>query len=208
MAEKWVSHGAEWLHIVDLDGAFEGVPRNIEILTEVCGAVGGRARTQIGGGVRNMTTIDTLIDAGVDRVILGTAAVNDQAFVRQALVQYAGQVVIGIDARDGKAKVGGWTEESSIGAIELAQQLEALGARLVIYTDIARDGVLAGPNVDATLAMLESTGLAVVASGGVSSVDDIRRLRGIVHPRLDGVIIGKALYEGRFHLQEALACAR
>jgi phosphoribosylformimino-5-aminoimidazole carboxamide ribotide isomerase len=208
MAEKWVGQGAEWLHVVDLDGAFEGFPKNIETLRAVCLATAGRAKIQTGGGIRQMSTIETLLAAGVQRVVLGTAAVDNQDFVRQALARYAGQVAIGIDARDGKAKVSGWTADSSIGAIDLAKQLEAMGAELVIYTDISRDGVLSGPNLEATLAMIESTRLSVIASGGVASIDDIRRLGSIGHPRLHGVIIGKALYEGRFHLEEALACAR
>ncbi len=208
MAEKWAGLGAEWLHIVDLDGAFEGVPKNIEVLKAMSRSIGKSVNIQTGGGIRNMATIGTLLDAGVQRVVLGTSAVNDQNFVREALAQYPRQVAIGIDARDGKAKVSGWTVDSSIDSIDLARQLEAMGAELVIYTDISRDGVLVGPNVEATLAMIENTGLSVIASGGVSSIDDIRQLGGIAHPRLDGVIIGKALYEGRFQLEEALACAR
>jgi phosphoribosylformimino-5-aminoimidazole carboxamide ribotide isomerase len=208
MAEKWASRGAEWLHVVDLDGAFEGVSKNLDVLRVMSRSAGKSVKIQTGGGIRNMSTIETLLEAGVQRVVLGTAAVNDQAFVREALARYPRQVAIGIDARDGKAQVAGWTEDSSIAAIDLAQQLEAMGAGLVIYTDISRDGVLEGPNVEATLAMIENTGLSVIASGGVSSIDDIRRIAGIVHPRLDGVIIGKALYEGRIQLEEALACAR
>jgi phosphoribosylformimino-5-aminoimidazole carboxamide ribotide isomerase len=207
MAAKWVSRGAEWLHVVDLDGAFEGKPRNIGILRHMAAAV-PMAKIQIGGGIRSMAVVETLLDAGIRRVVLGTAAVQDPEFARCALAERAGSVAIGIDAREGNVQVSGWTEDSHIRAIDLAQRLEDLGARLVIYTDIARDGVLTGPNVEATKEMLDNTHLSVIASGGVSSIEDVRQLSELNHPRLDGVIIGKALYEARFEIEEALAYAR
>src|SRR5262249_23564510 len=142
------------------------------------------------------------------RVILGTAAVQDRVFVEKALAEYPQNVAIGIDARDAKVQVSGWTEDSHIDAIELARKLQDLGATLVIYTDISRDGVLEGPNVQATREMLESTDVYVIASGGVSSLGDLRRLGEINNSRLEGVIIGKALYEDRIRIEEALANAR
>jgi phosphoribosylformimino-5-aminoimidazole carboxamide ribotide isomerase len=207
MALRWVEKGADWLHVVDLDGAFEGQPRNMEAIRNMAAAVRA-AKIQVGGGIRSMPIIERLRAAGVRRVVLGTAAVQDRQFVESALAEHGDSVAIGIDARDGKVRVSGWTEESKIGALDLARELEALGARLVIYTDISRDGVLVGPNVEATREMLNQTGLSVIASGGVSSMLDLEHLAAIDHPRLDGVIIGKALYEGRIQIEEALASAR
>ncbi len=153
MATKWVSKGAEWLHVVDLDGAFLGKLKNADLLREMAGAV-PLAKIQVGGGIRSMAVVDGLLDAGIQRVVLGTAAVEDPAFVEQALKEQPHNIAIGIDALDGNARVSGWTEDSHIRAITLAKRLEALGARLIIYTDISRDGVLAGPNVQATKELL------------------------------------------------------
>jgi phosphoribosylformimino-5-aminoimidazole carboxamide ribotide isomerase len=206
MASKWVSKGAEWLHVVDLDGAFEGSPKNLHILREMVAAVPG-AKIQVGGGIRKMSVVDVLLNAGVRRIVLGTAAVQDQEFVKHLLAIEAHSVAMGIDARDGFVQVSGWTQSSSVGAIELARRLQDLGAEIVIYTDISRDGVMQGPNIEGTRSMLENTNLFVIASGGVSSVEDARQLSELNHPKLDGVIIGKALYEGRFEIEEVLALA-
>jgi phosphoribosylformimino-5-aminoimidazole carboxamide ribotide isomerase len=206
MATKWVNKGAEWLHVVDLDGAFEGKPKNLGVLRDMAAAV-PKAKIQVGGGIRGMSTVELLFDAGIERIVLGTAAVQDQEFVKNALAKHSGRVAIGIDARDGNVQVSGWTEDSQIGAIDLARSLQDVGVRLVIYTDISRDGVLEGPNVEATRQMLANTHLSVIASGGVSSLKDVHRLAEINHPRLEGVIIGKALYEGRIRIEEALANA-
>jgi len=207
MATKWVRKGADWLHVVDLDGAFEGKPKNFEILRDMAAAV-PRARLQVGGGIRNMSAIKTLLDSGIRRVVLGTAAVQDQAFVIRALEEHAGNIAIGIDARDGKVQVAGWTENSHFGAVELARKLQECGVDLIIYTDISRDGVLEGPNIEAMRQMLENTELRVIASGGISSIRDVHALAEINNPRLDGLIIGKALYEGRIQIEEAMANAR
>jgi phosphoribosylformimino-5-aminoimidazole carboxamide ribotide isomerase len=206
MAERWRRAGAEWLHVVDLDGAFDGKPGNLDTMTQIAQTYPSM-KIQTGGGIRTMATLEEVLGSGAQRAVLGTSAVNDQTFVAQALEQYGNRIAVGIDARDGFAKVSGWTEDTHIGAIELAQRLEAMGARLVIYTDIARDGVLVGPNVEALLHMLEDTGLHVIASGGVSRIDDVRVLAAIDNPRLDGVIIGKALYEGVVRLEDALTIA-
>src|SRR5438876_11239434 len=175
MATRWVGKGAEWLHVVDLDGAFLGKLKNLDLLRDMAGTV-PHAKIQVGGGIRSMSVVESLLDAGIQRVVLGTAAVQDQAFVKAALAGQPHNVAIGIDAREGNVQVSGWTEDSHIAAIDLALQLQDLGARLVIYTDIARDGVLEGPNVDATREMLENTELSVIASGGVSSIGDVRHL--------------------------------
>jgi phosphoribosylformimino-5-aminoimidazole carboxamide ribotide isomerase len=206
MATKWVNKGAEWLHVVDLDGAFEGRPKNLGVLRNMAAAV-PRARIQVGGGIRSMSTVGLLFDAGIERIVLGTAAVQDQEFVKNALAKHSGRMAIGIDARDGYVQISGWTKDSQIGAIDLARRLQDAGVRLVIYTDISRDGVLEGPNIEATRQMLENTQLSVIASGGVSSLQDVHRLAEINHSRLEGVIIGKALYEGRIRIEEALANA-
>jgi phosphoribosylformimino-5-aminoimidazole carboxamide ribotide isomerase len=207
MATKWVSKGAEWLHVVDLDGAFLGRLKNLDLLREMA-AVVPLAKIQVGGGIRSITVVEGLLDAGIQRVVLGTAAVEDPAFVKQALKEQPHNIAVGIDALDGSVQVAGWTENSHIRAITLAKRLQELGARVVIYTDISRDGVLAGPNIEATKEMLESTDLSVIASGGVSSIADLRHLAELDHSRLDGVIIGKALYEGLIGIEEALAHAR
>jgi phosphoribosylformimino-5-aminoimidazole carboxamide ribotide isomerase len=166
------------------------------------------AKIQVGGGIRSRALLDSLLDAGIQRVILGTAAAQDPDFVEEALREYPQNVAIGIDALDGIVRVSGWTQNSNIRAVALAKRLQELGARLVIYTDISRDGVLDGPNVQAVREMLDNTDLSVIASGGVSAIADVRHLAELDHPRLDGVIIGKAIYEGVIQLEEAFANAR
>jgi len=203
MARRWAGAGAEWLHVVDLDGAFEGKPRNQKSIAEIVSAV-PQLKVQVGGGMRSMAILESVFAAGAQRAVLGTSVVTDPSFASEALKTWGDRIAIGIDARDGMAKVSGWTEDSRINAVELAKRLEGEGASLVIYTDISRDGVLVGPNLVALLQMLDSTGLQVIASGGVSRMDDVRALMDMKHPRLDGVIIGKALYEGLVSLQDAL----
>ena len=207
MAVKWVRKGSEWLHVVDLDGAFLGRLEHLDLLRRMA-AVVPHAKIQVGGGIRSMSAVNSLLNSGVRRVVLGTAAVQDPEFVKQALREQPENVAIGIDALDGKVKVAGWTEESQDSAITLARKFQDLGARLVIYTDISRDGILKGHNLEATKEMLEQTTLSVIASGGVSSIEDVRHLIQLDHPRLDGVIIGKALYDGLIPIEEALANAR
>jgi phosphoribosylformimino-5-aminoimidazole carboxamide ribotide isomerase len=203
MARRWVDAGTEWLHVVDLDGAFEGKPKNQDAIAEIASTF-PKLKIQVGGGMRSMAVLESVFKAGVQRAVLGTSIVTDSAFASAALSTFKDRVAIGIDARDGIAKVSGWTEDSKVGAIELARRLEDQGARLVIYTDISRDGVLVGPNFPSLLQMIEGTGLNVIASGGVSKIDDVRALSEVKHARLDGVIIGKALYEGLVDLKECL----
>jgi len=207
MATKWFSKGAEWLHVVDLDGAFLGKLKNLELLRQMAKTV-PLAKIQVGGGIRSMSVVDSLLDAGIQRVVLGTAAVQDPNFVTEALREHPHNIAIGIDALDGNVQVSGWTENSNIRAIALARKLQDVGARLLIYTDISRDGVLEGPNVQAIREMLDNADLSVIASGGVSTIADVQQLAELDHWRLDGVIIGKALYEGLIELEEALANAR
>jgi phosphoribosylformimino-5-aminoimidazole carboxamide ribotide isomerase len=203
MAKRWFDAGAQWLHVVDLDGAFGGAPANHDIIAQIARTL-PELRVQVGGGIRSMAVIENLFESGVQRAVLGTSAVNDPKFTSEALKRYGDRIAIGIDARDGIARVSGWTETSQIGAIDLARKLEQEGARLVIYTDISRDGVLVGPNTESLKQMIDGTGLNVIASGGVSKLEDVRTLVSIRHPRLDGVIIGKALYEQLLTLEEAL----
>ena len=203
MARRWADAGSEWLHVVDLDGAFEGMPRNHAAIAEIVAAA-PHLKVQVGGGMRSLAILESVFRAGARRVVLGTSAVTDPAFTKEALKTWGERVAIGIDARDGVAKVSGWTEDSRVNAVELAQRLERDGATLVIYTDISRDGVLVGPNLASLRQMLDGTSLNVIASGGVSKIDDVRALMDMKHPRLDGVIIGKALYEGLVNLEEAL----
>ena len=203
MAQRWFNAGAQWLHVVDLDGAFGGAPANHDIIAHIARDL-PKLRVQVGGGIRSMAVIENLFAAGVQRAVLGTSAVNDPKFTSEALKRYGDRIAIGIVARDGVARVSGWTETSQIGAIDLARKLEQEGARLVIYTDISRDGVLVGPNTESLKQMIDGTGLNVIASGGVSKLEDVRTLAAIRHSRLDGVIIGKALYEQLLTLEEAL----
>lgn len=203
MAERWARAGAQWLHVVDLDGAFEGKPMNHPSIAEIAAAVPA-LRIQVGGGMRTMTALESIFSAGVQRAVLGTSIVTDSAFVKEALETWKERIAIGIDAREGVAKVSGWTQDSNITAVELARRLENDGASLVIFTDISRDGVLVGPNLPSLQEMIDGTRLRVIASGGVSKIEDVRALSNIKNPRLDGVIIGKALYEGLVRLEDAL----
>lgn len=204
MACRWVKCGARWLHIVDLDGAFEGRLVNSESIAEIR-SESLDVRIEIGGGIRDLQAIEQLIDSGVDRVILGTAAVKDPEMLAVAIERFGNRIAVGIDARDGVVRLSGWTATARLTSLELASQLEKAGVELIVYTDISRDGELSGVNVDEIRRMLDSTGLRVIASGGVSTSDDIMQLRELEHPRLEGVIIGKALYEGKIDLKETLA---
>jgi phosphoribosylformimino-5-aminoimidazole carboxamide ribotide isomerase len=205
MAHRWISAGASWLHIVDLDGAFDGEPRNREIVRRIAGSF-PQARIQLGGGIRDMESLEDVFESGVTRAVLGTSLVAQPAFAGEALRRYGDRVVLGIDARDSMVKVAGWAEETFIDAISLARRLEVdFGAKMVIYTDISRDGALTGHNVEATRAMIQGTGLHVIASGGVATLNDLHALAELREPRLDGVIVGKALYEGHIVIEEALA---
>jgi len=204
MAHRWAQCGARWLHIVDLDGAFEGRPVNTESIIQIrseCQDV----RIEFGGGIRDLQAVEQLIEIGVDRVILGTVAVNDPEMLALAIERFGERIAVGIDARDGIVRLSGWTATTGLTALDLASRLESAGVGLIIYTDISRDGELVGVNVDSIQTMLESTGLRVIASGGVSTSGDILKLRELEHPHLEGVIIGKALYEGRIDLEETLA---
>lgn len=199
-ARRFAAAGAAWLHVVDLNGAFEGRPVNADAVQDILTA--GDLPVQLGGGIRTMQTIETWLEAGVSRVILGTVAVKDPALVREACRTWPGRVALGIDARGGRVAVEGWAEVSDIEARDLAVQFEDAGAAAIIYTDIDRDGVLQGPNVDATAALADAVTTPVIASGGVSSIDDLVALAAA--PGIAGAIVGRALYDGRVDLAAAL----
>ncbi|NNE22706.1 MAG: 1-(5-phosphoribosyl)-5-[(5-phosphoribosylamino)methylideneamino]imidazole-4-carboxamide isomerase [Rhizobiales bacterium] len=202
-ARDFADVGFEWLHLVDLNGAFEGQPVNADAVTRILDAVDMPA--QLGGGIRDMATIEMWLGRGIARVILGTVAVRDPDLVRHACKAFPGQIVVGIDAKGGKVAIEGWAEASELTAIELAAKFEDAGAAAIIYTDVDRDGILKGINVSATLALANSTSIPVIASGGLASIDDISRLLKPDCAILEGVISGRALYDGRLDAAEALA---
>ena len=200
-ARAFVAAGCEWLHLVDLNGAFAGAPVNAAAVEAILAATDVPA--QLGGGIRDMATIEAWLDKGLARVILGTVAVENPALVREAARAFPGQVAVGIDARDGKVATRGWAEVTDVESTELAKSFEDAGVAAIIYTDIQRDGAMQGPNVEATAALARAVGIPVIASGGVSSMDDLRALRDC-GADLNGAISGRALYDGALDLGEAL----
>ena len=202
-ARSFEQLGFDYLHVVDLNGAFEGEPVNAK-------AVGGILQTlsipvQLGGGIRSMAQIETWLNEGITRVILGTVAVRDPQLVRDAARNFPGRIAVGIDARDGMVAIEGWAETSELTAIELAKRFEDAGVAVIIYTDIARDGVLAGLNLDATLALAREVSVPVIASGGLAGIEDVKHLLQGKYAILEGAIAGRALYDGRLDAAEALA---
>lgn len=206
VAMRWINSGAQWLHVVNLDGAFaEGGSENWELLARL-----GRlpVRVQFGGGLRTSGDIEAALSAGASRVVLGTAALENPELVAAAVKSFGSErVAVGIDARDGRVRTQGWRTESSVSPLSLAREMGALGIRTIIYTDISRDGILSGVNVDATAELAAQTGLEVIASGGVSSLDDVVLLKSRPESGISGVIIGRALYEGQVELAAALSLA-
>ena len=200
MAKQWVDMGARLLHVVDLDGAFSGEQKNIERIKEIRKAI--QIPMQLGGGIRDIKTIAELADIGVDRMILGTSAAKDPDMVARACEKFKDRVLVGIDAKDGKVAVKGWVEVTELDAIKFAKDMESAGAAGIIYTDISRDGMMTGPNIDAMAKMVKSVKIPVIASGGVSKLEDVKNLMQIKD--LWGVITGKALYSGAMDLKSAI----
>lgn len=200
--------GAGYLHIVDLNGAFSGKPVNDETIRQIVKRVS--LKIQVGGGIRTMDRITELLELGVDRVILGTVAVKNPDLVAEAARRYGRQVIVGIDARDGLVAVQGWAEKTEMRAVELGKAMQAVGIESVVFTDISRDGMLQGPDIESTVQMAAETGLSVIASGGISTLADLFDLQAEVlkGAAIEGAITGKALYSGAFTLQEALEAAR
>ncbi|MEK6727021.1 MAG: 1-(5-phosphoribosyl)-5-[(5-phosphoribosylamino)methylideneamino]imidazole-4-carboxamide isomerase [Deltaproteobacteria bacterium] len=206
VAKKWQSLGAEYLHIVDLDGAVAGEPKNTDAVEAIADAVS--IPFQVGGGIRDIEAINLYLTMGASRIILGTAALEKTWFVRDVCEQHHGQILVGIDARDGKVAIKGWEELTNKAAIELAKELEDAGVAGIIYTDISRDGMLKGPNIEGTKSLAQSVKIPIIASGGVSNIDDIKRLKEIESAGVVGVITGKAIYTGSLDLREAIKVAK
>lgn len=202
MAKRWVEQGASWVHLVDLDGAKEGKPANAALIKEIARSI--PVPVQVGGGIRTEEQIADYLEAGVGRVIVGTSAIEDEPFTKQILQNYGDKIAIGLDCRNGLVATRGWLTTTDVQAIELAKRLVTYGAETFIYTDIARDGTMTGPNVEEIAAMAMATGKSVIASGGVSQLDDLLALAAHASDGVSGAIVGKALYTDAFTLEEAL----
>ena len=205
-ASTFEQQGFDYLHIVDLDGAFAGRPMNAAAVEGILGAV--KIPLQLGGGIRDRATIDGWLGKGVARVIIGTAAVRDPALVKDAAKKYPGRVAVGLDARHGKVAVEGWAATSELSALDIARRFEDAGVAAIVYTDVARDGMLKGLNLDATIALADAVSIPVIASGALASLDDVRALLAPRAKKLAGAIAGRALYDGRLDAAEALALLR
>ncbi len=201
-AKLWESQGAELLHVVDLNGAFAGVPKNLDAIKAIRAAI--RIPIEVGGGIRDIPTIETLVAIGIDRIILGTAAIENPKFVQDACIKFPGRIIVGIDAKEGLVAIKGWAEVTKVKAIDLAKQMQDYGVIAIIYTDIKRDGMLSGPNIEATQALAQALHIPVIASGGVHTMKDIEKLLTVRHSGVSGVITGKAIYSGSLNLKEAL----
>ena len=200
-AKQFAQAGCDWLHCVDLNGAFAGFSMNTDAIKDILANT--TAKVQLGGGIRNLKHIENWIDAGISRVILGTVAVKDPELVKQACREFAGFIAVGIDAKDGFVATEGWAEKSDLSIFDLAQKFEDVGVSAIIYTDINRDGAMGGVNVETTAELARSTSIPVIASGGVASVEDIRKLKD-TNSGIHGVISGRAIYDGAIDLTEAL----
>lgn len=202
VAGRWVDAGARRLHLVDLDGAFAGKPKNADVIHAIVQAY-PNVPVQIGGGIRDEDTIQAYLEAGVEYVIIGTKAVSEPHFVRDVAIEFPGHIIVGLDAKDGKVAIDGWSKLSRHDVIDLAKKFEALGVSAIIYTDISRDGMMQGVNVEATANLARAIKIPVIASGGITNIDDIRALGEIAHEGIMGAITGRAIYEGTLDFAEA-----
>ena len=207
VAARFVAAGISRLHVVDLDGAKAGAPVNTDAIRAIVAATGD-VPVQLGGGIRTLEAVDTALETGVQRVILGTVALRDPALVKEAAKRNPGRVVVGIDAKDGRVAVEGWLEASDVAAPDLAREFEDAGVAAIVYTDISRDGMLSGPNIEATVALAEAISIPVIVSGGVSQVEDLVEASRHVAAGIAGAIVGRAIYEGRIDVADALARVR
>lgn len=205
MALKWEAEGAEILHVIDLDGAFRKTPQNIEAIQKIVDRV--KVPVQLGGGIRDMDTIKMYLEMGVSRVILGTEALHNPDLIYEALRLFPGQIIVGIDARDGFVAIEGWTETTKVKSADLARRFEGYGLAAIIFTDIHRDGMQTGPNIKETELLAKSVSIPIIASGGVSSIDDIKQLLPLKSSGIIGVIVGRALYSGTLNLKESIQLA-
>ena len=203
VAMRWQEEGGEFIHLVDLDGAKSGDMPNFEVICRIASEL--NIPIEVGGGIRNMHAVEQYLEHGIQRVILGTAAIKNPAFIQEAVKEYGARIVVGIDAKDGMVAINGWEEVSEISALSLAKQMEEMGVSTIIYTDIATDGMLKGPNVSAMREMTEHVNVDIVASGGVTTLNDLERLS---KTDVEGAIIGKALYTGHILLPEAIALCK
>ncbi|WP_150047331.1 MULTISPECIES: 1-(5-phosphoribosyl)-5-[(5-phosphoribosylamino)methylideneamino]imidazole-4-carboxamide isomerase [Methylomonas] len=202
VAGRWVAAGAKRLHLVDLDGAFAGKPKNAEVIHAIVEAYPD-VPVQIGGGIRDEDTIQAYLEAGVEYVIIGTKAVSEPHFVRDIAIEFPGHIIIGLDARDGKVAIDGWSKLSRHDVIDLAKKFEAQGVSAIVYTDISRDGMMQGVNVEATAKLARSVNIPIIASGGITNLQDIRALGAVSHEGIMGAITGRAIYEGTMDFAEA-----
>jgi phosphoribosylformimino-5-aminoimidazole carboxamide ribotide isomerase len=202
IAADWVAAGARRLHLVDLNGAFAGEPVNGGIVTAIAKAFPDLS-IQIGGGIRSLETIQAYLDAGVEYVIIGTKAVKEPEFVFEACKRFPGHIIVGLDAKDGKVAIDGWAEITDVDVVDLAKQFKAAGVSAIVYTDISRDGMMQGVNVEATARLAEACGIEVIASGGVTNIEDVRALAKVASSGICGAITGRAIYEGTLDLKEA-----
>jgi len=208
MAKHWAAQGARRLHIVDLNGAIAGRPKNEKVIREMIAAVGDKVPIQLGGGIRDLDAIEAYIDAGVTYVIIGTAAVKNPGFLSDACYAFPGHVIAGLDAKDGKVAVEGWSKMTGHDVIDLAKKFEEYGVESLIYTDIGRDGMMSGINIEATLKLAQALKTPIIASGGLNSIKDIETICARLVPEgIIGAIAGRALYEGKIELQAAQAAA-
>ncbi|MDO4794866.1 MAG: 1-(5-phosphoribosyl)-5-[(5-phosphoribosylamino)methylideneamino]imidazole-4-carboxamide isomerase [Brachymonas sp.] len=206
-ALHWLEQGARRLHLVDLNGAFAGKPKNLDVVKEILQEVGGEIPVQLGGGIRDLDTVEQYIDAGLRYVIIGTAAIKDPGFLSDACSAFAGHIIVGLDAKDGKAATDGWSKLTGHEACDLAKKYEHLGVESIIYTDIGRDGMLSGINVEATVKLAQASALPVIASGGLSNLQDIEKLCAVADEGIEGVICGRAIYSGDLDFAQAQALA-
>lgn len=202
MAKQWEQLGARYLHVVDLDGAFAGIPKNLGVIRKIIEAV--KIPIQLGGGIRTFEEVTKVLNLGVDRVILGTAAILSPELVSQCVQEYGEHIAVGIDGRDGLVAIEGWESTVEDTVFQLAKKIALQGVKRIIFTDTRRDGTLRGPNLELTKQLAETSGLKVIASGGVSSLEDLQKLKKLESSGVEGVIMGKALYSGAVNLREAL----
>lgn len=201
-AQEWLKHGAQFFHIVDLDGAFSGQLKNFPIISEIAKNI--KAEIEVGGGIRDIDTIQNLFNVGVARVVLGTKAIEDKDFLKKAIETWPEKIAVSIDTSHGKLAKEGWTSISAVNATDFAKELEKNGVRRIIYTDIARDGMMKGPNIEGVKSILDTVDIPVIASGGISNMGDLKKLKELEKLGLLGVILGKALYERSLYLREAI----
>jgi len=202
-AKKWFELGARRLHLVDLDGAFSGKPMNLNAIKEIISEIGQKIPIQLGGGIRSLDTIEKFLDSGLDSVIIGTAAITQPGFLHEACYAFPGQIMVGLDAKDGDVAINGWAKLTGHNVIDLAKKFEEYGVESIIYTDIGRDGMLSGVNIEATVKLTEAVSVPVVASGGVTNLKDIEALCEVSNIGIRGVITGRAIYEGTLNFEEA-----